>query len=267
MNHVRPGLRYGFINELEKKTLIDPPLTSPAINIPHPWTRSVNGICFLETPAELGGTGKRSFGPFEGHLIGCEYDTRRLVRMSLQRVGDTFQGAVYPFSRVQPSHSNPLLGPIACAVSPRGYVYIGELRDSGWGAGNNTGHIVRMQFSPNTVPCGISEVRAVSGGFEIEFTRSIDLEKAADIRQYEVSSATRDSTPAYGGDDRDRRRESIRRVELSHHDDTQRPIVRLSLDDLRPGFVYEFHVKSLAPNDEDFFPSEAYYSLNQVLDD
>ena len=24
-----------------------PPLTDPAVNIPHPWTRSVNGICFL----------------------------------------------------------------------------------------------------------------------------------------------------------------------------------------------------------------------------
>ncbi len=41
---------------------------------------------------------QRLFGPFAGHLVGCEYDTRRLVRMSLERVAGEFQGAVYPLS-------------------------------------------------------------------------------------------------------------------------------------------------------------------------
>src|SRR5207247_940438 len=122
LNHVRTGAHFGFINALEKeKGVKPPPLTEPAIDIPHPWTRSVNGICFLDTPKELVGWDKRAelapahqqsaskdggpspasagsshptksiYGPLEGHLVGCEYDTRRLIRMSLQKIGDTYQ--------------------------------------------------------------------------------------------------------------------------------------------------------------------------------
>ncbi len=47
VNHIQDGKRYGFINKLENKPDFNPPLESPAVNLPHPWTRSVNGICFL----------------------------------------------------------------------------------------------------------------------------------------------------------------------------------------------------------------------------
>ena len=57
----------------------------------------MNGICFLDTPLALQAHGDH-FGPFEGHLVGCEYDTRRLIRMSLQRVDGWIQGAAYPLS-------------------------------------------------------------------------------------------------------------------------------------------------------------------------
>ena len=62
---------FGFINFLERGKPM-PLRTPPAIDIPHPWTRSVNGICFLYTPKKLR---RAVFGPLEGHLIGCEYDT------------------------------------------------------------------------------------------------------------------------------------------------------------------------------------------------
>src|SRR5205823_1909150 len=52
LNHIRPGAHFGFINTLDRGKPA-PPLTPPAIDIPHPWTRSVNGICFLDTPREL----------------------------------------------------------------------------------------------------------------------------------------------------------------------------------------------------------------------
>ncbi|MCA9217229.1 MAG: c-type cytochrome [Planctomycetales bacterium] len=264
LNHVRPGLRFGFINKLENGSVVNPPLANPSINIPHPWTRSVNGICFLDTPvSEPSNKRESAFGPFEGHIVGCEYDTRRLVRMSVQCVGDTFQGAVYPFSYTNPGEDNPLLGPVACAVSPRGELYIGEMRDSGWGAGNNTGEIVRLTYNAKQLPCGIAEIRAIERGFEIEFTKPIDPAKAQDPNNYGLSSATRVSTPAYGGDDRDRRRENIERIEVVNTKDAN--LVRLYLSELRTGYVYDFHISSLATDGELFFPAEAYYSLNELI--
>ncbi|MCA9155890.1 MAG: hypothetical protein KDA38_13930, partial [Planctomycetales bacterium] len=260
LNHVRPGARYGFINALERSPDFRPPLTPPAVNIPHPWTRSVNGICFLETPETIRQRERRDlFGPFEGHLIGCEYDTRRLIRISLQQVGDQIQGAAYPFSYDQPQDGEPLLGPLCCAVAPDGDLYIGNIRDSGWGGANNIGTLTRLRPRPDELPPGISEVRARPDGFEVRFTRPVDAARAADAANYTLSSYTRVSTPAYGGPDVDRRKETITAIEVA--DDGRS--ARLRLKELRSGFVYELHVKPLVDSAE-FFPDEAHYSLNFI---
>lgn len=259
LNHVQPGVRFGFINKIEKKDKdFSPPLTPPAINIPHPWTRSVNGICVLESPA---GIADDHFGPFAGDLIGCEYDTRRLVRMSLQKVNGQWQGAAYPFSDPDAKAEENLLGPICCSVAPDGDLYVGELRDSGWGGSNNIGALLRMRPDWKQLPAGIARVEHRQEGFEITFTQPIDRNKAADKSNYSISSATRDSTPAYGGNDRDRRVEKIDSIEVAADNQS----VLLKLKDLRAGFVYDFQLKSIAAGDDRFFPAEAYYSLNTIL--
>ena len=258
LNHVVAGRRYGFINSLERKPGFQPDLTEPAIDIPHPWTRSVNGICFLDTPGDAPEDGL--FGPFEGHLIGCEYDTRRLIRMSLQRVDGEFQGAAYPFSYDEPPSGPPLLGPLVAAVSPRGDLYVGGIRDSGWGGANNIGEIVRLRPRLQELPCGIAEVRATHDGFTVEFTRPVDRESARASENYVISSYTRVSTPAYGGPDVDRQTESVRGLTVSP--DGGR--VKIQMQRMREGYVYEIRLKNLAGESRPFFPSEAYYTLRRV---
>lgn len=253
LNHVLPGKRYGFINKWERKPGFNPPLTEPAINIPHPWTRSVNGICFLESDAE------DAFGPFTGHLVGCEYDTRRLIRMSLQEVNGQLQGAAYPLSRYHGVEGKSFLGPLVAAVSPKGALYVGGIRDSGWGGSNNIGAITRLDFDPDRLTTGIAEVRATSDGFLIDWTRPVDETLAADPQQYIVESARRESTPKYGGDDIDRRSERLTKVEVMS------PMqVRLTLPELRQGYTYEIRVKNIAVDGESFFPAEAFYTMRQV---
>ncbi len=261
LNHVRPGLRFGFINAAERDPGFNPPLTEPAINIPHPWTRSVNGICFLETPDALRrGEQVSVFGPFEGHLIGCEYDSRRLIRMSLQGVRGQLQGASYPFSLYHPQDGQTFLGPLTCAVSPRGDLYIGSIRDSGWGGANNIGTIVRLRPQLKHMPAGIAEVKAIGDGFEVSFTRPVDRQLGGDANNYSVISYTRISTPAYGGPDKDRRTERIENVALSA--DGLRATVTLTK--WREGFVYEIRAKSLTKSGSLFHPAEAFYSLNKA---
>ena len=256
LNHVVKGNRYGFINAIDRRPDFKPPLTSPAIDIPHPWTRSVNGICFLDSPV----SSKSNFGSFEGQLIGCEYDTRRLIRMSLQKVGETYQGAAYPFSYDTPRSGDPLLGPLVCAVSPHGDLYVGGLRDSGWGGSNNIGEIVRLRPRFDRLPCGIAEVRATASGFIIEFTAPIDRSKASQASNYAISSYTRLSTPAYGGEDQDRRQEAVAGVQVAK-DGRQ---VEIRLRELRAGYVYELHLKNLVAGAGEFFPAEAHYTLRAI---
>jgi hypothetical protein len=285
LNHVRKGAHFGFINALEKQQgFKPPPLAEPAINIPHPWTRSVNGICFLETPVGWDQRAERApahrslaqndggpaaaaalshptFGPFEGHLIGCEYDTKRLIRMSLQKVGDTYQGAAYPFSIPPEDVEKGLLGPIVCAIKPQtGELYVGEIHDSGWGAGNNIGQIVKIKIEPEKLPCGIAEVRATSSGFTIDFIQPVDAKRAADAANYSLESYRRESTPAYGGPDLDRRIEKISSAIVSRN--AKR--VTLTLPQLRAGFVYELKIQNLAPSGGVFHPAEAHYTLHQI---
>jgi hypothetical protein len=279
LNHVKKGAHFGFINALEKeKGFVSPPLTPPAINIPHPWTRSVNGICFLETPEELRRVGSAHqaskkeekvgtalptsiYGQLEGHLVGCEYDTRRLIRMSLQKIGDTFQGCAYPLSIPPEEVEKGLLGPIVCAIKPTtGELYVGEIRDSGWGASNNIGQIVKIKIEPEKLPCGIAEVRANATGFTIDFFQPVNRAKAADVGSYSIASYRRESTPAYGGSDMDRRDEKVSRAEVS--EDGKR--VTLTLPELRTGHVYELHLKNLAPRGGMFHPDEAHYTLHQI---
>ncbi len=118
LNHVVRGARYGFLNRLESDRGLSPPHRPAAIEIPHPWTRSVNGICFLEAPpAVRERLGHELYGPLAGQLVGCEYDTRRLVRMSLERVGGDFQGAVYPLSSEPAAGGETFEGPLVCQVA------------------------------------------------------------------------------------------------------------------------------------------------------
>jgi len=272
LNHVRPGAHFGFINTIDRESKASPPpLTSPAINIPHPWTRSVNGVCLLKTPSALGASSL--FGPFEGHILGCEFDTRRLVRMTLEKIGDIYQGAVYPFSlerneevgsETQPTRQPTFIGPIVAGVSPRGDVYVGCLRDSGWGGSNNIGGLVRLHPMIDQLPTGIAEVQAQPHGFRILFTKPIDSSRAILPTSYVIGSYRRISTPDYGGPDVDRRIEKPLAVRVS--DDGR--IVELDLAEMRTGFVYEFHLRNLAMQESSgistFFPAEAYYTLNVV---
>ncbi|MCA9128892.1 MAG: c-type cytochrome [Planctomycetales bacterium] len=260
LNHLRTGKRYGFINKLENKDGFSPPFEEPAINVPHPWTRSVNGICFLTTPSALREQASEDhFGPFEGHLIGCEMNGQSLIRMSLQKVGDTYQGAAYPFSQIPPENDLGFEGPIVCEVSPKGDLYVGSLQDSGWGGGQNTGSIVRLRPTGDQ-PVGIAEVRATPVGLEIEFTRPVNAAKASKTDNYQIRSYTRTSTPAYGGDDHDSRTERIRGLQLSE----DRQLATIELDSLRAGFVYEINLLSLADDNQPFFPASAHYSMRSI---
>ncbi|MGB7326884.1 MAG: hypothetical protein WBD31_18555 [Rubripirellula sp.] len=260
LNHLRLGKRYGFINKLENKDGFSPPFESPAINLPHPWTRSVNGMCFLQTPAELRKSSyEPRFGRFEGHLIGCEMNNRALIRMTLQQVGDTFQGAAYLFSELPSDGKVGFEGPIVCDISPSGDLYVGNLVDSGWGGGQNTGSVVRLR--PNgELPLGIAEVRASSTGLVVDFTEAVDATKALRRDNYSIRSYRRTATPAYGGDDEDERDEAIQQIRISEGGLR----IELDLEDLRAGYVYELNVAAIGPNDENLFPSQAHYTMRAI---
>jgi mono/diheme cytochrome c family protein/glucose/arabinose dehydrogenase len=253
LNHLRAGKHYGFFNQLETPKP-ETSLEAPAVQIPHPWTGSVNGIAFIPGGGE--------FGPYAGQLIGAEYTTRRLVRISLQAVGDTYQGCVYPFGEPDAravENDQTFLGPIALAFAPSGDLYVGGMIDSGWGGGNNRGAIERVR-RVGDVPLGIREVRAWSGGFDVDFTGQVDRRLAAAPAAYAVASFRRIHAGGYATPDRDRAPANVREATVSPEGDS----VRLRVEPMRPGFVYEISVKLVGADQGPMVPAVAFYTLHTI---
>jgi len=231
----------------------DAPAAPPSLAVPHPWTRSVNGIVFLpETSA---------WGPLAGHGIGCEYDSRFLIRFTVQIVDGVAQGAVYYFSRPDGgTASNNFLGPLCAAVGPDDGLYIGSIHDSGWLGGQNTGDVVRLRYS-GRLPNGIREVRALPDGFEIAFFSAIDKKAARDPANYSIAGYTRKWSGGYATPDSGRHRVSIGSVEVA----ADATSVRLRVDRLREGYVYEVSAGRLQRKGEvALFPATGHYTLLRI---
>jgi mono/diheme cytochrome c family protein/glucose/arabinose dehydrogenase len=250
INHLVEGASYGVPSLHEENP--DAPVTLPAIQVPHPWTRSVNGIFFLPRDSHT--------GPFAGHGIGCEYDSRFLVRFTLERVGQTFQGAVYPFSRpTAPAARESFLGTLCGAVSPQGDIYIGSIHDSGWLGGLNVGDIVRLRQN-GAVPVGIREIRASAGRFTIAFTAPIEKAAAARRENYEISGYTRKWLGSYSTPDSGRHKLEIESVAVSADG---RSVV-LHTPRQQEGHVYEITCGKIGPEGSSLWPSVGHYTLNKI---
>lgn len=259
INHVQPGRYYGVPSRHDPAAGVSQ--EAPALQVPHPWTRSVNSILFF--PDNFAATA------LAGHGIGCEYDLRFLLRFTVQDVDGVLQGAVYPFSRpnLEAGGSN-FIGPICSAVRPDGSLYVGSIWDSGWQGGPNTGGIERL--TPQAVrPNGIREVQAVPDGFRITFFDQVDVPTAASTDSYSVQGFTRHWGGSYATPDADRHQCVIARATV----DTDRRSVRLVIPELKTGYVYDLSiVKSLTgeageqqlPPDQAFWPATAHYTLNRI---
>ncbi|MBT6157316.1 MAG: c-type cytochrome [Planctomycetaceae bacterium] len=259
INLLVPGRHYGVPSRHEPnpKTKAYP----PAIQVPHPWSRSVNGLFFL--PAQKPGFSKKPgfSGSLAGHGIGCEYDSRFLVRFTTQKVGDVTQGAVYYFSRPNSGVGNDnFVGPICGAVAPNGNIYIGNIYDSGWLGGQNTGAITRLR--PNgKLPNGIRELRATADGFEIEFQSEIDRTATAKLGNYTISGYTRAWQGSYATPDSGRHRAEVTAAEVAEDGRS----VRLKVNGLREGFVYEVSCGRIGTDAKTpLWPATGHYTLHQI---
>jgi hypothetical protein len=251
INYLVEGAHYGVPSTHEEDK--DAPETKAAIQIPHPWTRSVNGLCFL--------TGREGYPDLKGHGIGCEYNGRFLIRFTTQRVGDVMQGAVYPFSKPDyPKPEENFEGPLCCGVSPKGEIYIGSISDSGWAGGQNTGSIVKLKGNGQR-PNGIREIRATPDGFDIEFFAPVDPVRATNAEHYSISGYTRVWGGAYATPDSDRHRCKVLHVKLSADGQT----ARLKVEPRKtPNYVYDISCREVAEPGKSLWPDYGFFTLHKI---
>ncbi len=264
----------------------DAPATPPAVQIPHPWTRSVNGIVAI--PKSLA---DRTHPKLFDQLLGCEYDTRFLVRFSHQLVDGVMQGAVYPFSRNPGSSSNRdslghrtedsrlvkartgsqsrasagLLGPLSIAISPDGDLFVGSIHDSGWQGGLNTGDIVKLsptsEWKDGRWQNGLVEIRATPAGFDLEFFHAVEPKLAEQPGHYQIAGYTRIWQGSYATPDSGRHNVEVKSARLN----AAGTVVSLTLDGLKPGFVYDVVIGDITPDGHALlWPNIGYYTLHNM---
>jgi len=249
INHVQTGRYYGVPSQRDETANENP--TRAAVQIPHPWTRSVNGLFFLPRDME---------SPFAGHGIGCEYNGKFLMRFTVHEVNGALQGATYPFSRnTFKDESTTFLGPICGAVSPSGDLYIGSIHDSGWLGGLNTGEVVQLKRT-GEIPNGIREVTATKNGFRIRMVRPVSKEKAADLKNYSITGYTRVWKGSYGTDNSGTYSPELTGIRINDAGD----LINIDVAGFKERFVYELNIGDITINGAELFPAFAAYSMNSI---
>lgn len=252
INHIVPGKHYGVPSTHQPTDGLEH--ESPAIMVPHPWTRSVNSILFLPDDFPV--------AALRGHGIGCEYDSRFLIRFTVQNVDGVLQGASYRFSRPnldEEAGKSNFIGPICSAVSPTGEIFIGSIWDSGWQGGRNTGGITKLMASPDGLPNGIREVIATADGFVVEFFKPVDP-NIAQATSWSIRGLTRKWGGGYATPDSGQY--SLQPRHLALDEDGRR--LTIAVDNLKPEYLYSLTIDEALAKESALWPAEAHYSMKVV---
>ena len=194
------------------------------------------------------------FGPFAGQLFVGEFTQAAIHRVFLEQVDGEYQGACFPFR----SHFASAV--LRMAQGTDGSVFVG-LTNRGWSSlGTSSYGLQRLVWTGKT-PFEIREMKAKPNGFELVFTKPVELESAVNPSSYSCSSHTYLYHSTYGSDEIQKERLEIKRAHIS--DDRMR--VRLEIDGLRELFVHELIAAGLrSKNGEPLLHPHAWYTLNRI---
>jgi len=98
-------------------------------------------------------------------------------------------------------------------------------------------------------------------GFRLMFTQSVDIATVINPKSFTMTSYTYPYQSKYGGEPMDVKTHAVKVAGL---DKTWRS-VQLTIDEMRPGYVYELHAPGVRNTKaQTLLHSAAYYTLNRV---
>ena len=224
-----------------------PAYVPPAIVLPH--QRVGNSPTGIEPDLSEG-----KFGPFADQVFVGEQTHSKIHRVFLEKVNGIYQGAMFPFLEGFAS------GNIALRLSKDGKLYTSG-SNRGWGArGGMPFNFERVDWTGET-PFEIHEMRALSDGFELTFTKPIDKATATDDA-FEMEAYTYIYQKAYGSPEVDQVEPKVTVGSVA--DDGKS--LKLKVDPLTKGHVHQLNVSGLKSADDGnrLLHSEAYYTLNEI---
>jgi len=227
---------------LEAKKI--PELLPPAVYFPYPkMGQSASGIaCDL--------TGGK-FGPFKEQLFVGDQTHSTVMRVSLEKVNDHYQGACYPFRAGFDS------GSLGLAYAQDGSLFVYGT-DRGWGARGGKPYALQRLVWTGKAPFEIYEMKAKPDGFELTFTEPVDPNTANDPASYAIETYTYIYQSTYGSPEVDPTKPRIQSVTVSPDGRS----ARLVLSEMAEGHVHELHAPGVrSAQGVPLLHDAAYYTL------
>ncbi|MFC5291157.1 ricin-type beta-trefoil lectin domain protein [Actinokineospora guangxiensis] len=200
-----------------------------------------------------------STGPFAGQLVFGDVTYGGLQRAFLEKVNGEYQGAVFRMTQGLES------GVSRISLGPDGAIYTGGIGAGGnWGQPGKLAHGFQKLTPTGTGAFDILAMRAVDGGFELEYTQPLSDATLADLAtKYRVKQWRYAPTAAYGGPKIDEKTLTVSSATPS----ADRKKVTLKVAGLLSGHVV--HVRSPKPfasqAGTSLWSTEAWYTLNSLI--
>jgi hypothetical protein len=194
------------------------------------------------------------FGPFDGQMFVAEFTDAKISRVFMEKVDGEYQGACFPFVGGFAS------GIVRLSFAPDGSLMVG-MTSRGWSSlGTKAYGLQRLRYN-GTVPFAIKEMKAKSDGFELVFTKPVDVARAGDVASYRMTNYTLFYSGAYGSDEIQAAANGIVSAEVA----SDGLSVRLKVDGLRELYIHELHADGIrSAAGESLDHADAYYTLNRI---
>ncbi len=170
---------------------------------------------------------------FKGQFIVGEMNTERLVRVILENVNGTIQGAVTPFIDGKGLRK----GNNRLAIAPDGSLWVGQT-DHGWLGDRGIQKII----ATNKIPFDIKGIKLEKDGFELDFTKPFSIPRNTDISSLlKVKKYNYHYHAKYGSPRINEQNVAIKQIEAT----SKNSKISLKLGKLEEGFIYEIKIDSV----------------------
>ena len=244
-------LKVEDIDDTKGYTLYEYSKVQPEIKPPSVWfPHAIMGIS-TSGMALIG----KEFGPFEGQLLVGDQGHSKIMRVFQEKVNGVYQGVCFPFVNGFSS------GILRLKWAPDGkQLYVG-MTSRGWAStGPKPFGLERLTWT-GKVPFEIKTIKATEMGFELEFTKPLNIASVKDINSYDLTDFTYKYHRTYGSPVTDKQKRTIKKVTVSDSGTS----VQLEIDQLRKGFIYEIKAAGvLSKENTPLLHNVGYYTLNEI---
>jgi hypothetical protein len=196
------------------------------------------------------------FGPFQKQLFVGDQTHSTVMRVSMEKIKDRWQGACYPFRQGFGSGNVPV------RFGKDGSLFVGGT-NRGWGSRGGKPFAVERLVWTGKVPFEIHEMKLKPDGFELTFTKPVDPATAGKIESYAMKTFTYIFQASYGSPEVDATTPKITKVEVG----ADKKSVRLWVDGLQEGHIHDLTANGVrSAEGQPLLHPQAYYTLNYFVE-